>query len=85
MFTPKRKNGKERSAASIGASIGASLGGKSGPFGAGIGAGFGGAVGYIAGALTPGCSGKRLLPDGGQSDARDGRRDEGVAIPVDEE
>lgn len=85
MFKPKRKNSKERSAASVGASIGASLGAKRGPFAAGLGAGLGGATGYIAGALTPGCGGKKLLPDGGQQEARDERRDEGVAIPVGED
>lgn len=77
MFEPNRTKGKERSAASVGASIGASLGGKRGPFSAGLGAGLGGTAGYIAGALTPGCDSKRLLPDGG--------REEGVAIPVEEE
>lgn len=85
MFKPKRTNSTERSAASVGASIGASLGGKRGPFSAGLGAGLGGAAGYIAGALTPDCGGRKLLPDGGQRDARDERRDEGVAIPVAEE
>jgi hypothetical protein len=85
MFKSKGKNRKERNAASVGASIGASLGGKRGPFSAGIGAGLGGAAGYIAGALTPGCGGTKLLPDGGHRDASDERRDEGVAIPVDEE
>jgi hypothetical protein len=85
MFKPNRTKGKERSAASVGASIGASLGARSGPFSAGVGAGLGGAAGYIAGALTPGCGGTKLLPDGGQRDTSDGRRDEGVAIPVEEE
>jgi hypothetical protein len=85
MFKPKRRKGKERSAASVGASIGASLGARSGPFSAGVGAGLGGAAGYIAGALTPGCGSKKLLPDGGREEPTADRHEAGVAIPVEEE